>query len=384
MANPLKVHSKNSLPVTKEYFLLKVPVENGIMLFSILFFVVLAGFITSFCKIDDVVKAKGIVRVYGNISSVENMVSGKISAIYFERGQRIEEGSLLYAMDTTMLDLQKENLDRQQKDIEQKLGDAKLLLESFVANKNLCGKENQKSWYRFETFLNERKELEIKQVIAQTAYNLEKDKPFAFTNQSVLEQRKMELSFATSALEAYKSSFSTAINSELYEYNLALERNHTEKDALTKQYEYLNVTAPVSGFVQEFSSINIGDFLEKGTKVINIVPDSSDSFRVEISVAPKDMGKVTDGLSVKYRLSAFPFFEYKGAEGKITAVDPDIRKGEDSKFYYCVYADMDRNEFSNRKGKSYPVKAGLETDARIVLERDTIFRLFLKKMDFLN
>ena len=45
---------------------------------------------------------------------------------------------------------------------------------------------------------------------------------------------------------------------------------------------------------------------------------------------------------------------------------------------------MDRAEFSNRKGKTYPVKVGLETDARIVLERDTILKLILKKMDFLN
>ena len=144
------------------------------------------------------------------------------------------------------------------------------------------------------------------------------------------------------------------------------------------------MTAPVSGFVQEFSSLNVGDFLEKGAKVVNIIPDNSSAFRVEISVSPKDMGKIGDGLSVKYRLPAFPFFEYKGAEGKITSVDPDIRKTADEKYYYCVYADIDKSEFANRKGKSYPIKSGLEAEARIVLERDTILKLFLRKMDFLN
>lgn len=384
MASVLKIHSKNYLPVTKEYFLLAVPNENRILLYSILLFVILSAFIVGFCKIDDVVKAKGIVRVLENVSSVENMVSGKISAIYFERGQKIEAGNLLYTMDTTMLDLQKENLERQIKDIEQKLSDAKMLKASFNANKNMCGKTNQKAWYRFETFMNEKKEREIRQDLAQSAYNLESGKPLAFTNQTILEQRQQELNYAISALEAYKSSFSSAINSEIYEYSLALENKLTEKDGLNKQYEYLNVTAPVSGYVQEFSSINIGDFLEKGSKVINIIPDTSNAFRVEISVPSKDMGKITDGLSVKYRLSAFPFFEFKGAEGKITSVDPDIRKNTDEKFYYCVYADMDKIEFTNRSGKSYPVKAGLETEARIVLERDTILKLFLKKMDFIN
>lgn len=384
MAESLKVHSKRYLPLTKEFFLLSVPKEIDLVFYTVLFFVISAVFIVSFCKIDDVVKAKGIVRSLGNVSSVENMVSGKISSIYFERGQKVEAGEMLYSMDSTMLDLQKENFERQKKDIEQKLFDAKNLKESLIANKNLCGKENQKAWYNFETFMNEKKELEIKRNLAEKAYDREKEIPEAFTNQNVLEQRKMELNYASSALEAYKAKFSSAINSEIYEATLALDRNQTEMEALVKQYEYLNVTAPVSGNVQVLSSLNVGDFLEKGAKVINIVPDDGSAFRVEISVAPRDMGKIAEGLCVKYRLSAFPFFEYKGAGGKITALDPDIRKSEDGKYHYCVYADMDKNEFTNRKGKSYPVKVGLEADARIVLERDTILRLFLKKLDFMN
>ena len=61
-----------------------------------------------------------------------------------------------------------------------------------------------------------------------------------------------------------------------------------------------------------------------------------------MSLALKDMGKIKEGLKVKYRLSAFPFFEYKGAEGTITAVDPDIRSGDSGMLYYIVYADLDR------------------------------------------
>lgn len=384
MESVLKVHDKNHLPATREYFLLSVPKENGVLLYSILAFVIILILVVSFCKIDDVVKGKGVVRVSGNVSSVENMVSGKISSIYYVRGERIEEGALLYTMDTTMLDLQKENLRQREKDISQKLTDAEILKASLNANKNLCDKSNQKTWYKFETYLNEKKEHEIRLALARTAYNLEEKKPNAFTNPTVLKQKEMELNYARSSLEAYTSKFSSAINSEIYEYSLTMERNRTEIEAIDKQYEFLNVTAPVSGYVQEFSSLNIGDFLEKGTKVLNIVPDGSKAFRVEISLSPKDMGKICKGLDVKYRLSAFPFFDYRGADGKITAVDPDIRKFEDEKYFYCVYADMDKSEFSNRKGETYPVKAGLETDARIVLERDTILRLLLKKIDFIN
>ena len=95
------------------------------------------------------------------------------------------------------------------------------------------------------------------------------------------------------------------------------------------------------------------------------------------------LGKIKSGLKVKYRLSAFPFFEYKGAEGIITAVDPDIRSGNNGLLYYIVYADLDRVVFKNRHGDSFPVRSGLETDARIVLETESIIYYILRKIDFL-
>ena len=44
---------------------------------------------------------------------------------------------------------------------------------------------------------------------------------------------------------------------------------------------------------------------------MNIVPNDNENFRVEIQISPKDMGKITEGKKVKYRLSAFPFYEYQ-------------------------------------------------------------------------
>ena len=56
---------------------------------------------------------------------------------------------------------------------------------------------------------------------------------------------------------------------------------------------------------------------------------------------------------MKYRLSAFPFFEYKGAEGIVTSIDPDIRGAESGNLFYSVYADIDRIEFENKYNNIY-------------------------------
>ena len=116
---------------------------------------------------------------------------------------------------------------------------------------------------------------------------------------------------------------------------------------------------------KKFSSLNAGDFLQADSNVLNIIPDNQQSYRVEMQVTPKDMGKLREGMDVKYRLTAFPYFEYKGANGKITAIDPDIRTSDSAGLYYIVYADIDR------------------TISRIVIQKTRILTYIFRKLDFI-
>ena len=188
---------------------------------------------------------------------------------------------------------------------------------------------------------------------------------------------------ALADLESFKKNFISTINSELNDKEKEIYDIQQNIIKLDNQYLFLEVKAPMDGYVQELASLNVGDYIESNSQVLNIVPNDNENFRVEIQISPKDMGKIKSGLKVKYRLSAFPFFEYKGAEGIITAVDPDIRSGNNGLLYYIVYADLDRVVFKNRHGDSFPVRSGLETDARIVLETESIIYYILRKIDFL-
>ena len=58
--------------------------------------------------------------------------------------------------------------------------------------------------------------------------------------------------------------------------------------------------------------------------------------------------------------------------------------GAVSGLYYVVYADIDRVNFENRRGECFPIRAGLQTDARIVLKTQPLLTLILRKMDFIN
>lgn len=367
---------------SKEFLQLKMPAEVRILLYSIILLVFTSFGVMFFGKIDDVIKVSGVVRTKENISSVKNVISGKIIEKNYKPGQQIRKGDFLYKIDPAIYDSQRENLVSEKSNLEERLRGIEELSLSYAKNENFVDKSNEVAFSRFESYKINAEKLLIQKKISYQNLSDEQNLPKNLRNPKNIKQKKMDYEYNSKNLESYKADFISSINKEKDELSLALSKTVQEIQKLDSQYEFLKVYAPVDGFIQEISSLNLGDYLEAGASVLNIIPNDEKNFRVEMQISPKDMGKIKSGLKVKYRLSAFPFFEYKGAEGTITAVDPDIRSGSNGMLYYIVYADLDRVIFKNRHGESFPVRSGLETDARIVLETENIIYYILRKIDF--
>lgn len=383
MKNQVILKHHNHLKSSREFFLMKVPEELDVFFYSIVFFVVVALMIVVFGKIDDVVKVRGIVRTKENVSSVKNVIAGKIIEISYEPGQKVCKGDELFKIDSTIFEAQKENLLAVKKDLINKLEVVELLIQSFELEKNVIPHEEILAFTRFDSYLKSLNELKMNALIAQKLYQDEMENPKAMQSKKNMEMREIEFRLAETSVEKIRADFIRDLYLEKNQLDLEMLQTEKELTALENQYDFLVVRAPVDGFVQEVSSLNVGDYLSGNSVVLNIVPNDLKNFRVEIQIPPKDIGKIKVGLKVKYRLSAFPFFEYKGAEGVVTSIDPDIRGTESGNLFYSVYADIDRIEFENNRGEKFPIKAGLETDTRIVLETRNILYFVLKRMDFL-
>ena len=383
MKNQVILKHHNHLKSSREFFLMKVPEELDVFFYSIVFFVVVALMIVIFGKIDDVVKVRGIVRTKENVSNVKNVIAGKITEISYEPGQKVCKGDELFKIDSTIFEAQKENFLAVKKDLINKLEVVELLIQSFELEKNVIPHEEILAFTRFDSYLKSLNELKMNALIARKLYQEEKENPKAMQSKKNVEMREIEFRLAETSVEKIRADFIRDLYLEKNQLDLEILKTEKELTALENQYDFLVVRAPVDGFVQEVSSLNVGDYLSGNSVVLNIVPNDLKNFRVEIQIPPKDIGKIKVGLKVKYRLSAFPFFEYKGAEGVVTSIDPDIRGTESGNLFYSVYADIDRIEFENNRGEKFPIKAGLETDTRIVLETRNILYFVLKRMDFL-
>lgn len=382
MKKEIVLYHQNSMKLTREFLLLRIPREVHAMFFTVAAFLCAAAGIAAFCSIDDVIKVNGVVRTQGNVSAVKNVIAGKVTALHYRPGAKVCKGDILYTIDPAQYNAQKAALCAEQQDIQRRLEDAQALAKSFAAGKNLVSPEHAEAYARYSNFCSRAEALRLQKEIAYQNYSTECSRPEVLRRERNIRMERLNYECAASALEACRSEFSKAVHAEAQELQLAAEQTAQELLKLESKYENLYAAAPVDGYVQEIAQLNEGDFLEAGKAVLNIVPDDAAHFRVELQIPPKDIGRIHQGMKVKFRLSAFPYFEYQGAEGKILALDPDIRSSG-RELYYTVYADIDRAQFCDRRGRSFPVRAGLETNARIVLEHERLLTLLLKKMDFL-
>ncbi len=378
------VKHQNKMKYTQEFIQLKIPREVFIMLYSIIIFFIVCLGILIFGKIDDVVKVSGIVKTKENISNVTNIISGKIIELNYKPGQKVYKGDVLYKLDPSIYNAQKENLLTENKMLSEKINNIKILIESYYAGKFIGDKiKNDYAFIRFNSYLQTLNEYEVQKKIAEYNYDLEISRPEYLKNLNVVQQTKFSLESIDSNIKRFKANFLQELFFEKEELDVLFKKNEQDILKLNSQFEFLTIKSIHSGYVQEVSSLNIGDYIEAGKTVLNIIPNDFENYRIELIIPPKDMGKLQVGLKVKYRLSAFPFFEYKGANGEIISIDPDSRVNSSGTRYYCVYANIDRTTFENRKGESFSIRSGLETDARIVLKNSSILFYILRKMDLL-
>lgn len=385
MKKVIILRHQNEMKFSRDFFQMEVPKELSQTIYVIVTICLIIFSVMIFGRIDDVIRTNGFVRTKENVSSVQNVIAGKIVELNYKPGEKVSKGDVLYKIDSSSYDAQRNMLCHEIEDLENKTNGLNSLITSFYADKNLCVKNDSLSFTRFEAYLKNKEVLEIKVNIAEKEYNFENQKPSTIRNAYEVGIKLQTLNLAKADLNSFKTNFIANINSELNEIKNLLYENQQNLTKLDNQYLFLEIKAPMSGYVQEISSLNVGDYLEVNSKVLNIIPNDNENFRVEIRITPKDMGKIMIGQKVKYRLSAFPYFEYRGAEGVITSVDPDIRTTtEGNNVFYSVYADIDRINFSNRQGETFSIRVGLETDVRIVMDRKPIIYFILKKLDFLH
>ena len=216
--------------------------------------------------------------------------------------------------------------------------------------------------------------------ISKNLYNDELSKPENLTTKKIIRDKKSSYEYLSLGLEEYKLKYKNEITEQIKNYEkLCFDLNNKIKN-LELEIEKTNVLSPVDGFVQEIQNFNEGDFIFSSQDVVKIIPSENNLFKAQLYLRTSDVGKVAEGLQVKLRFPAYPFYEYRGLTGKIENLDFDTTNLNNGSFYK-LNCDFDKNFLVDKTGKSYDLRSGLEIDGRIIVDRKTIIKLLLKKLD---
>jgi adhesin transport system membrane fusion protein len=154
-------------------------------------------------------------------------------------------------------------------------------------------------------------------------------------------------------------------------YNLA-ERN----------LEFSNVKAPISGSISSAKVTNIGQLVNIGDLLSEIVP-KDDLLKIEAFVFPKDIAYVRKGQKAKIAFSAYDTAIYGQFEGSVTKIASNTTTNEDGTSYYPAIIEINYDQINDSE-KKIILQSGMLSDVSIIGEERTVISYVLNPITKLS
>lgn len=377
----MKVYADETISYTKEYFIKKKPVFQSVMIWIILSLIVFAFIFIAFAPFEEVVKVTGTIRPEENISPVSNAVTGRIKFMAYESGMYVKKGQLLLEIDPTQLEAQKESLVSRIADESEKLTALYEIKESISQNKNLIEKDHYEAYLRYEVWQTNLAKLKNIKNLSKAKYEQEKKMPKSMTTVSRLRDLESEYLISCNNYDDYDISFKYQIESGITELEMSSKINQAQLKQIEDSLLFTKVLAPIDGIIQEVSVFNENDWIQSGQHLFNLVPDDESLTKVELLIPAKQAGKIESGVNVRMRFPSLPYHEFGGTEGEILVIEPDIKHSQNGEAFFLIKTNLEKKSLTDKKGKEYPLKVGLQVDARIIISKTTLLKSVLEKLN---
>ena len=331
-------------------------------------------------KKEEVVRASGMVRPIENVSFVKSFTAGKIQNIHFTSGQYVEKGAILLSIDDTVAQKERQNLEDLMIKIEQKIKDTEACIVSAEKDLMLVPFERKIAYKRMENYFSVKTNLEKALELNSRIFEEEKALPyFSLANQKI-ELLNLNVEKSKRDLDQYKNSFFHSLLSEKETLEFQKENLSNSIFKMEESLKLFTVYAPISGEVQEISSLNCGDNVFSGQEILKIVPSSSENIRVVLRLPSSKAGLVREDMKVRLKFPAFPHHEFGSLDGQVETILPDVFLGAKSS-EYAVFVKLDGNTLPDKKGMAHFLKVGLDAEASIITETGSILSFILKRLE---
>jgi multidrug resistance efflux pump len=202
---------------------------------------------------------------------------------------------------------------------------------------------------------------------------------FAETGLTIDEQRLQVLQKTLVALEeTHKTKLHESENS-IREKRDAVARKQLELNGLRRDRLRSQIVAPAAGVVTS-CRVSAGDVIQPGPLGITIQPNRD--LEMVMTVSAADVGQLRLGMPARIKMDAFDHQTYGTLQGTLRFIAPDSTVDTDTPSQDATYAlrVAIENPTLRRDGTLVPMKLGMTGIGEVVVERDSLLSLLLKKV----
>jgi len=145
---------------------------------------------------------------------------------------------------------------------------------------------------------------------------------------------------------------------------------------LRAKVERLVVRAPSRGYVLEQKVLTVGQVIQPGALLMQIVPDDV-PLEAEIRIQPKDIGYVKVGQKVNMRVSSYDYTRFGFATGELRRVAVSSSLDEAQKPYFKGWVTLDHPYVGKTPGRN-PLQSGMGVEAEVITGKKTLLAYLSK------
>lgn len=201
--------------------------------------------------------------------------------------------------------------------------------------------------------------------------------------QQVIADSEMET--ADEALRRAEDSQSRLLHTQqteceqgLVKYGLELAEMKKTFAEIGRSEQLLDIIAPVSGTIQQWSGVYVGSYVFSGQELGLISPDTS--LIAEIYVAPTDIGMIRQGMRVRLSVTAYNHNEWGMLDAEVFRIAEDVAVAND-RTYYLVACRLSQDYLMLSTGHRGRMKKGMSVQAHFMVARRSLWNLLFDKVD---
>lgn len=340
-----------------------------------------------YANVEEVTRGEGKVIASSRLQVIEHLEGGIVKDIKVEEGQRVKAGDVLIELDETRFS--SEHSENITKVAVYDAEIARLKAEAIGADKvsfppGFEGRHPMLAKQAIQQFTADKQSLESSLAIINKSYQLLDSelkiiKPLvrqgvmSKIDQIRLERQLNELKGQLhEKSEKVRSDAQSTMNKVKSERRVLLERLSTTQDRINRS----KIKSPVDGIVNKLYISTIGEVVQAGSKVIDVVPVGG-QLSILAYVKPADIGFINPGQKATIKVSAFDFSIYGGLKASVKTIGADSITDQKGNSFYEVVLEA-KNNFIEGRGKRLVIIPGMTVTVDIITGEKTVMDYILK------